>query len=56
MTEIKQKARELRSQFGDNAKYVVSEIMDEIKKFEYGHPILLGTRLDFWREVKSELE
>jgi len=53
--EIDQKAKELRSQFGDNAKYVVLEIMDEIKKFEYGHPILLQERLSFWRLVKEKL-
>lgn len=52
----KQKAIELRSQFGDNAKYVVLEIVAEIKKFEYGHPILLSNRLEFWGEVKQELE
>lgn len=52
----KQKAIELRSQPGDNAKYVVLEIMDEIKVFDYGHPILLSVRLEFWSKVKLELE
>ncbi|MFA5301033.1 MAG: hypothetical protein WC389_22805 [Lutibacter sp.] len=52
----KEKAKELKAQFGDNAKYVVSEIMDEIKKFEYGHPILLSNRLDFWMRVKNEIK
>lgn len=56
MQEIKQKSNELKSQFGSNAKYVVSEIMDEIKKFEYGNPILLSNRLDFWQRVKAEIE
>jgi hypothetical protein len=55
MNEVKQKARELRIQFGENAKYVISEIMDEIKKFEYGHPILMNNRLDFWKQVKENL-
>lgn len=48
----KQKAIELRSQFGESAKYVVLEIVDEIKKFEYGRPILLSSRLEFWNKVK----
>jgi len=55
MERINQKVKELKAQFGDNAKYVVLEIMDEIKKFDYGHPILLSTRLDFWKIVKEKL-
>lgn len=55
MNDITLKAIELKSQFGDNAKYVVLEIMDEIKKFEYAHPILLSNRLDFWKQVKEKL-
>lgn len=52
--EPKQKAIELRSQFGENAKYVTLEIMDEIKKF--GGPSGLIIRLKFWSKVKQELE
>lgn len=55
LPEVIKKAIELRTQFGNNAKYVVLEIMDEIKKFEYGHPVLLSNRLDFWNSVKNEL-
>lgn len=53
--KAKAKAVELISQFRGNAKYVVSEIMDEIKIFEYGHPVLLHNRLIFWQEVKTEI-
>ncbi len=52
---IQEKAIELKSQFGANAKYVISEIIDEIKKFEYGNPILLMKRIEFWEKVKAEL-
>lgn len=50
------RVKELRTQFRGNAKYVVLEIMEEIKKFEYGHPILVSDRLEFWSGVKQGLE
>ena len=50
MRGAKEKAKELRAQFGDNAKYVVLEVMDELK--------LIGkeSRLPYWWSVKIELE
>lgn len=56
MDEVKQKAIEFRSQFRGEAKYVVLEIIEESKLYEFSHPILLSNRLEFWRKVKQELE
>ena len=48
----KEKAKELRSQFGDNAKYVCLEILDELKR----NPHYIYKRIEFWQSVKIELE
>ena len=48
----KEKAKELRSQFGDNAKYVCHEIIDELKREYYTN----YERIVYWKAVKSELE
>jgi len=63
MSNYTQKAKELKAQFGDNAKYVVSEIVDALK-VTTGHltikPLLerqeLQMDFDFWSDVKSEIE
>lgn len=58
MSEIR-RAIELKAQFGDNAKYVVSEIMDEIKQFEnssHSTAYITQKRLEYYMRVKSELE
>lgn len=52
----KRKAIELRSQFGDNAKYVVLEIMDEIKRCDFKDSVSYLNRLELWSKVKQELE
>lgn len=46
------KARQLRSQFGDNAKYVCLEILDELKREPYSNYM----RIIFWKAVKLKLE
>lgn len=48
----KEKAKELRSQFGDNAKYVCHEIIDELKR----DPYINYERIIYWKAVKNELE
>ena len=48
----KEKAKELRSQFGDNAKYVCLEIIDELKREYYTN----YERIVYWQGVKTELE
>lgn len=48
----KEKAKELRSQFGDNAKYVCLEIIEELKR----DPYINYERIVYWQGVKSELE
>lgn len=48
------KARELKKQFGVNAKYVVLEIMDELKK--YGDKSSIIERLSFWKYVKEHID
>lgn len=62
MASYTQKARELKAQFGDNAKYVVSEIVDALK-VTTGHltikPLLerqeLQMDFEYWADVKKEL-
>ena len=59
----KQKAVELISQFGDNAKYVVLEIIDAlpssarytVKEGQETKDKINNTMIDFWREVKAEI-
>lgn len=53
---IKTKAKELKSQFGDNAKYVVLEIMDDIKQCRYIEHQSLLDRLEFWNEVRNGID
>lgn len=63
MAHHTQKAKELRAQFGDNAKYVVSEIVDALK-ITTGHLTInrllerqeLQDDFNYWRDVKNELE
>ena len=46
-----EKAIELRSQFGSNAKYVCLEIIDELKREPYTN----YERIVFWKVVKIKL-
>lgn len=63
MAHYTEKAKELRAQFGDNAKYVVSEIVDALK-ITTGHLTInrllerqeLQMDFQYWKDVKSELE
>lgn len=58
-----QKANELKSQFGNNAKYVVLEILDELKhlwndfdsKKMYGSSNPVLGRINYYKSVKSEI-
>jgi len=56
----KEKAIELRSQFGENAKYVCLEILDTLKAMYkvsgLQFTIALKSKYDFWQEVKQELD
>ena len=38
------------------AKTFVKEIITESEKYEYGHPVLLGKRKEFWQNVLSEID
>jgi hypothetical protein len=49
-----QKAIELISQFGNNAKYVALEIKDNLHWLE--DSINFGKASKFWSEVKTEIE
>jgi hypothetical protein len=57
-----QKAKELKAQFGDNAKYVVSEIVDALK-ITTGHLTIknhlerteLQDDFNYWNDVKQEI-
>lgn len=59
-----QKAKELKAQFGDNAKYVVLEILDELKHIwsdfdsreMFGSSNLILGRINYFKEVKEQLE
>ena len=61
MTE-KVKANELKAQFGDNAKYVVLEIIEALK-ITTGHLTIknnlerseLNDDFEYWRRIKSQL-
>jgi len=63
MAHYTQKAKELKAQFGDNAKYVVCEIVDALK-VTTGHLTIKRTLerqelqddFNYWKDVKSELE
>lgn len=63
MTSITHKAKQLMAQFGDNAKYVVSEVIDALK-ITTGHLTIrrelerqeLMDDFNFWKDVKKELE
>lgn len=63
MAHYTEKAKELKAQFGDNAKYVVSEIVDALK-ITTGHLTInrtlerqeLQDDFNYWRDVKTELE
>ena len=48
----KEEAKELHSQFGDNAKYVCLEIIEELKR----DPYINYERIVYWQVVKTELE
>ena len=48
----KEKANELRSQFGSNAKYVCLEIIDELKREPYNN----YERIISWQSVKQNLK
>jgi len=53
------KAKELKTQFGDNAKYVVYEIVDELKQISTTDHItfnLLCSRYIFWKCIKEIIE
>lgn len=63
MTNPEIKAKELAAQFGDRAKYVVSEVVDALK-VTTGH-LTIGRRLErqelqddfnYWRDVKAAIE
>lgn len=34
----------------------IDEIIKEIKKYTYGHPILVSHKTEYWNEVKKEIE
>jgi len=63
MQTPKEKAKELKAQFGGNSKYVVLEILDELKHlwkdfdskemFGSSNPVL--GRINYYKSVKSEL-
>jgi len=61
MTE-KVKANELKAQFGDNAKYVVLEIIEALK-VTTGHLTIknnlerseLNDDFEYWRRIKAQL-
>lgn len=62
MAHHTQKAKELRAQFGENAKYVVLEIIEalkittghcELRKLEW-HEVQQD--FNYWKDVKNELE
>lgn len=63
MAHYTEKAKELKAQFGDNAKYVVCEIVDALK-ITTGHLTInrtlerqeLQDDFNYWRDVKTELE
>lgn len=63
MTQTEQKAKELQSQFGDNAKYVVSEIVEALK-VTTGHLTInrklerqeLQDDFNYWKDVKKDIE
>lgn len=63
MAHYTEKAKELKAQFGDNAKYVVCEIVDALK-ITTGHLTInrklerqeLQDDFNYWRDVKNELE
>lgn len=63
MAHYTQKAKELKTQFGDNAKYVVCEIVDALK-ITTGHLTInrklerqeLQDDFNYWKDVKSEIE
>lgn len=38
------------------ALVAVDEIIKEAPKYEYGHPILVSNRIDYWNEVKQEIK
>lgn len=58
-----QKAKELKTQFGTNAKYVVSEIINALK-ITTGHLTIknhlerteLQDDFNYWNDVKQEIE
>jgi hypothetical protein len=58
-----QKAKELKAQFGSNAKYVVCEIVDALK-ITTGHLTIknhlerteLQDDFNYWENVKQEIE
>ena len=51
----KEKAIELRSQFGENARYVCLEILDTLKGINEQSASIKLT-IYFWQEVKQELD
>ena len=63
MAHYTEKAKELKSQFGDNAKYVVCEIVDALK-ITTGYLTInrnierqeLQDDFNYWRDVKNELK
>jgi len=50
----KEKAIELRSQFGENARYVCLEIIDTLKQIP--ESLVIPRHIKYWQEVKQELE
>lgn len=63
MTHYTEKAKELRAQFGDNAKYVVCEIVDALKITTLHLTInrtlerqKIHNDFIYWKDVKNELE
>jgi len=63
MAHYTQKAKELKAQFGENAKYVVCEIVDALK-ITTGHLTIsrllerqeLQDDFNYWSDVKKEIE
>lgn len=59
-----EKARQLVDRMGgftlNDAKHsayiACNEIIEVTKKFEYGHPILVHKEIEYWQEVKFEIE